>query len=392
MKTADLIPFLLIELNESDKYGFELTKNIETKSNGKIIIKQPTLYTLLKKLEKSKFITSYWQDSEIGGKRHYYKITDNGKLQLSTLPSYDVLMQNLLANEEADETENLSSVNESNIGNTTQPTETISKEQTDISTESEQSLPSSPVETVLPTEQVFANDSIDSKTESEINQENADLLKDNAETSEKSFATNIVIAKFVEAKPVPTPEIKPSNENKQDIVDLNVNIKTIENDINFVDYVNLKTSKEYKNSKKFSRLLILRSILISVYIIGLLVSFALLSARFGTSLLYYASFIIGSIAAIFYPIITATKVDKIKAKYKQKNYKLSMKISIISKLCIIIFVLLIVLMFNIAIENNSFAQIFSINNFTNFYVPVLLSTSLIIDSILGFIFISNIKK
>ena len=28
MKTADLIPFLLLELYESDKYGFELTKNI----------------------------------------------------------------------------------------------------------------------------------------------------------------------------------------------------------------------------------------------------------------------------------------------------------------------------------------------------------------------------
>ena len=78
MKTADLIPLILLELNECDKYGFELTKSIENKSHGKIIIKQPTLYTILKKLEKTKFITSYWQDSEIGGKRHYYKITDNG--------------------------------------------------------------------------------------------------------------------------------------------------------------------------------------------------------------------------------------------------------------------------------------------------------------------------
>ena len=56
MKTADLIPFILLELNDCDKYGFELTKNIETKSGGQIVIKQPTLYTLLKKLEKSKFI------------------------------------------------------------------------------------------------------------------------------------------------------------------------------------------------------------------------------------------------------------------------------------------------------------------------------------------------
>ena len=39
MKTADLIPLILLELNECDKYGFELTKSIETKSKGKIIIK-----------------------------------------------------------------------------------------------------------------------------------------------------------------------------------------------------------------------------------------------------------------------------------------------------------------------------------------------------------------
>ena len=95
MKTADLIPFILLELNDGDKYGFELSKNIETRLGGQIEIKQPTLYTVLKKLEKSKFISSYWQDSEIGGKRHYYKLTSNGKSQVATLPSYDFLTENL---------------------------------------------------------------------------------------------------------------------------------------------------------------------------------------------------------------------------------------------------------------------------------------------------------
>ena len=34
MKTADLIPLILHELSVCDKYGIELTKDIETKSNG----------------------------------------------------------------------------------------------------------------------------------------------------------------------------------------------------------------------------------------------------------------------------------------------------------------------------------------------------------------------
>lgn len=96
MKTTDLIPLILLELNDSDKYGFELTKSIESKSQGKIVIKQPTLYTVLKKLEKSKFISSYWEDSDIGGKRHYYKITDNGRLQVSTLPDFSTLISGII--------------------------------------------------------------------------------------------------------------------------------------------------------------------------------------------------------------------------------------------------------------------------------------------------------
>lgn len=96
MKITDLIPLVLLELNEGDKYGLELTKSIEIKSGEKIIIKQPTLYTLLKKLEKSKFIKSYWQDSDIGGKRHYYTLTDNGRHQLSTLPTYDAYLNRLM--------------------------------------------------------------------------------------------------------------------------------------------------------------------------------------------------------------------------------------------------------------------------------------------------------
>ncbi len=92
MKTTDLIPLILYQLENGDKYGYEIVQQIEIASNGGITIKQPTLYSVLKKLEQGKFITSYWQDSEIGGKRHYYKLTDNGREQLSTYPSFEQLI------------------------------------------------------------------------------------------------------------------------------------------------------------------------------------------------------------------------------------------------------------------------------------------------------------
>jgi len=375
MKTADLIPFLLLELFESDKYGFELTKNIETKSGGKIVIKQPTLYTLLKKLEKSKFITSYWQDSEIGGKRHYYKITDNGKMQLSTLPSYDVLMQTLLMNEE--------NANEEETPNTEQSSSPVN--------EQEQTMPSTPLETVIATSEVFKEKNIDNSTVTELNQNNAEIV--NEPKNDENFATNIVIAKFVEVKPTPTPEIKPTNtDNKNEIIDLNIEIKTNQNDVKFVDYVNLKTSKEYKKSKAFSKLTILRSSLISLFIFSLLACFTLLSGKFGTSMFYYSSFVIGSVVAIFYPILTAIQIDKINAYYRKKDYKFNMKISLFIKFSLICFVLLIVLAYNIVIKNNSFEKILSIYNFTNFYVPILLASSLILDSLLAYILINKLKN
>lgn len=66
-------------LYEGDRYGLEIMKEVEEKSNGAYEMKQPTLYSCLKRLETQGLISSYWEDSDIGGKRHYYKLTDAGR-------------------------------------------------------------------------------------------------------------------------------------------------------------------------------------------------------------------------------------------------------------------------------------------------------------------------
>jgi len=65
-------------LSTGDKYGYEIIKEVEEKTDGKIKLKQPSLYSSLNRFEDKEFVTSYWQDSEIGGKRHYYTITKKG--------------------------------------------------------------------------------------------------------------------------------------------------------------------------------------------------------------------------------------------------------------------------------------------------------------------------
>lgn len=69
---------ILKALYHGDKYGLEIIQEIEEKSNGTYELKQPTLYSCLKRLESQGLISSYWEDSEIGGKRHYYKLTEQG--------------------------------------------------------------------------------------------------------------------------------------------------------------------------------------------------------------------------------------------------------------------------------------------------------------------------
>ena len=78
---GQLSTIILSTLLDGDKYGYEIIKDIETKSGGKIKIKQPSLYSSLTRMENQKLISSYWRDSDIGGKRHYYRLTDFGRKQ-----------------------------------------------------------------------------------------------------------------------------------------------------------------------------------------------------------------------------------------------------------------------------------------------------------------------
>lgn len=73
---------ILKVLKTGDRYGYEIIKDVETKSQGTYELKQPTLYSCLKRLESQGLISSYWTDSDIGGKRHYYKLTARGQEDL----------------------------------------------------------------------------------------------------------------------------------------------------------------------------------------------------------------------------------------------------------------------------------------------------------------------
>lgn len=71
---------ILSLLHRRDMYGYELAKMVREKSEEQFELKEGTLYLSLKRLEKNKWISSYWGDEQgPGGRRKYYKLTPLGK-------------------------------------------------------------------------------------------------------------------------------------------------------------------------------------------------------------------------------------------------------------------------------------------------------------------------
>ena len=82
--SADLLrghtdTMILKLLMDGDKYGYEISKLIQTNSSGEYELKEATMYSSLKRLEVDGCISSYWGDETQGGRRRYYRVTARGK-------------------------------------------------------------------------------------------------------------------------------------------------------------------------------------------------------------------------------------------------------------------------------------------------------------------------
>ena len=70
---------ILAILKDIDSYGYKILKTILDKGNGLLDIKDATIYTAFKRMEKDELITTYWGDGDEGARRKYYSITEKGK-------------------------------------------------------------------------------------------------------------------------------------------------------------------------------------------------------------------------------------------------------------------------------------------------------------------------
>ncbi len=87
---ALLILKAIEDLGES--YGYEIVKYLEEKSDGKIRIKDATIYPILRYFGKKKVLESFWTEPSLGIPRKYYRLTDEGvKLLKQLIKDYEDL-------------------------------------------------------------------------------------------------------------------------------------------------------------------------------------------------------------------------------------------------------------------------------------------------------------
>lgn len=76
-----LLVLHLIDLR--DMYGYEIVKELESRSENVFSLKEGTLYPVLHSLENGGLVTSYEKLADTGKLRRYYSITKKGKAALA---------------------------------------------------------------------------------------------------------------------------------------------------------------------------------------------------------------------------------------------------------------------------------------------------------------------
>ncbi|MBE6991715.1 MAG: helix-turn-helix transcriptional regulator [Ruminococcaceae bacterium] len=70
---------LLSLLSTQDMYGYQMIKELKSRSDDSFDFKEGTLYPILHKMESKGLVRSYEQVAENGRNRTYYAITDEGR-------------------------------------------------------------------------------------------------------------------------------------------------------------------------------------------------------------------------------------------------------------------------------------------------------------------------
>ena len=80
---ASATPLVLGILAESESYGYAILERVRELSGGQLQWTDGMLYPLLHRLERLGHVEASWRASETGRRRHYYRITEQGREALT---------------------------------------------------------------------------------------------------------------------------------------------------------------------------------------------------------------------------------------------------------------------------------------------------------------------
>ena len=86
---GSIVPVILALVRERPMYGYEMVKQVNARTGGRLEWREGTLYPALHKLEAEGLVTAEWRDAPASGEnsaggrqRKYYAITRKGRSEL----------------------------------------------------------------------------------------------------------------------------------------------------------------------------------------------------------------------------------------------------------------------------------------------------------------------
>lgn len=74
---------LLALLSREPMYGYQIVREVHTRSAAVLALREGSLYPALHRLEQAGLIEGYWQPRVDGADRRYYRITGAGRAALA---------------------------------------------------------------------------------------------------------------------------------------------------------------------------------------------------------------------------------------------------------------------------------------------------------------------
>jgi PadR family transcriptional regulator PadR len=85
LKRGSLELIVLHLLAPGEAYGYEIASKLAAQTNGALAVTDGTLYPVLYRLERAGYVAVRWETPERGVPRKYYRLTEAGRDELTTL-------------------------------------------------------------------------------------------------------------------------------------------------------------------------------------------------------------------------------------------------------------------------------------------------------------------